>query len=97
MILIIKIVHESENNRAAAYDDNKNIGESTYVKDDGVWVINHTFVESNYGGRGIASKLVAKIVEEVRNNNIKIIPVCPFAKKEFERKEEYSDVLSNRR
>lgn len=62
--------------------------------DDGVWVINHTFVESNYGGQAIASKLVAKIVEEARNNNIKIIPVCPFAKKEFERKKEYSDVLS---
>lgn len=91
---MVKVVHESENNRAAAYDEDKNIGESTYIKEDGVWIINHTFVESSYGGQGIASKLVAKIVEEARKNNIKIIPVCPFAKKEFERKEEYSDVLS---
>lgn len=91
---MIKIVYEPQDNRAAAYDNDKWIGESTYVKKDNIWVINHTFVDSNYGGQGIASKLVAKLVNEARNNNIKIDPVCPFAKKEFETKEEYSDVLS---
>lgn len=31
---MIKIVHEADKNRAAAYDGDKNIGESTYSPSD---------------------------------------------------------------
>lgn len=91
---MIEIIYEPQKNRAAAYDGNKNIGESTYAKSGSLWTINHTFVESNYGGQGIAAQLIAKLVSEARANGAKIIPVCSFAKREFEKKEEYSDVLS---
>ncbi|MBS6207730.1 MAG: N-acetyltransferase [Firmicutes bacterium] len=88
------MVYEQQKNRAAAYDDEKFIGESTYSKSNKLWIIDHTFVEGNYGGQGIATRLVAELVDEARKGNIKIIPLCPFAKREFERKEEYLDVLS---
>lgn len=91
---MVKIVYEKEKNRAAAYDDQKFIGESTYSKSEKLWIIDHTFVEDSYGGQGIASKLVAKLVDEARKTNVKIIPLCPFARREFELKKEYLDVLS---
>ncbi|MDD8055163.1 MAG: GNAT family N-acetyltransferase [Thomasclavelia ramosa] len=91
---MIKIIYDPQKDRAAAYDDGKFIGESTYSKSDKLWIIDHTFVEGNYGGQGIATKLVAKLVDEARKGGIKIIPLCPFAKREFELKEEYLDVLS---
>lgn len=91
---MIKVVYEEQADRAAAYDGEKNIGESTYSKANKLWIINHTFVESEYGGQGIATKLVEKLVEEARARNIKIFPLCPFAKREFQLKSEYSDVLS---
>lgn len=91
---MIKIIYEPKRNRAAAYDDDKIIGESTYSKSDKIWIIDHTFVEKNYGGQGIATKLVAEVVNQARENNVKIIPLCPFAKREFDKREEYSDVLS---
>lgn len=91
---MIKIIYESENNRSAAYDEKTNIGESTYSKSKDIWIIDHTFVEEGYGGQGIAKKLVAELVEQARENNVKIIPLCPFAKKEFLEKAEYSDVFS---
>ncbi|AYQ24174.1 MULTISPECIES: GNAT family N-acetyltransferase [Enterococcus] len=91
---MIEIVYESQRKRAAAYDDDKFIGESTYSEAGNLWIIDHTFVESNYGGQGIATKLVAKLVDEARKSNIKIFPLCPFAKREFTLKKEYSDTLS---
>lgn len=91
---MIKIVYEPNENRAAAYDDDVNIGESTYANMDKIWIINHTFVERKYGGEGIATKLVAKLVDEARANDTKIVPLCPFARREFDLKEEYADVLS---
>lgn len=90
---MIKIKYEPENNRSAAYDESLEIGESTFSKAKDFWIIDHTFVEKEYGGQGIATKLVSELVDQARNNNIKIMPLCPFAKKEFDKRQEYSDVL----
>lgn len=90
---MINIVHEPENHRAAAYDGAKNIGESTYSKSEKFWIIDHTLVEPGYEGQGIASKLVAEIVNQAREAKVKIMPLCPYAKREFEKRPEYRDVL----
>jgi predicted GNAT family acetyltransferase len=49
--------------------------------------------DPTYRGQGLAEKLVAAGVEKARKEGKKIIPLCPFAKKEFEEKSEYADVL----
>lgn len=56
-------------------------------------IIDHTFVEPEYRGQKLAEKLVLNGVELARREGKKIIPLCPYAKKEFERKPEYQDVL----
>lgn len=91
---MVEIKYEPEEKRAAAYDDGKFIGESTYAKSEKIWIIDHTYVEGSYNGQGIAKRLVQKLVEEARATNMKIIPLCPFAKHEFDKKQEYWDVLS---
>ncbi|MGI6177932.1 MAG: GNAT family N-acetyltransferase [Eubacterium sp.] len=90
---MIEIVFEPERSRSAAYDDGKEIGECVFSPSDTVWIISHTFVTDEYGGQGIAAKLVEKVVEEARNKGMKIIPLCSFAKREFQEKPEYQDVL----
>ncbi|PSM53241.1 acetyltransferase (GNAT family) [Campylobacter blaseri] len=90
---MIKIIYEPDKKRVVAYDGDKNIGESTYSKSDNIWIIDHTFVKDSYTGQGIAGKLVALIVQEARKNGVKIIPLCPFAKSEFDKNPNYSDLL----
>ena len=51
---MIKIIFEPAQNRAAAYDGDKNIGEATYTNSDSTWTLDHTFVDKDYGGQGIA-------------------------------------------
>lgn len=92
----IDIRFEEENSRSAAYDGDRNIGECTYSIVQGTWVIDHTFVEKTYGGRGIAKKLVKKVVDAAEKLNKDIIPVCPFAVKEFEENESYQKVISDK-
>lgn len=90
---MVNIIYEPENNRSAAYDLGKEIGESTFSKVKNVWILNHTFVRNAYEGQGIGGKLVEELVNQARKNNIKINPVCSFVRREFNRKPEYSDVL----
>ena len=88
--ILIKFVKEE--NRSVALDDDKVIGECDFEIKDNKFVITHTLVSEEYGGRGIAKRLVLAIIDEARKENKKIIPVCSYAKKMLE-KEEYKDIL----
>lgn len=89
----IDIVFEQDRNRSAAYINGDQIGECEYSVSENVWMITHTGVRSEYGGRGIAKKLVLKVIESARTNNAKIVPICSFAEKLMSGKEEFKDVL----
>lgn len=91
---MIKIIFEPAQNRVAAYDGDKNIGEATYLESDNTWTIDHTFVDKNYGGQGIAAKLIDEVVKNARIEKAKIIPQCSYAVKKFETTPEYKDVLA---
>ncbi|HQE33951.1 MAG TPA: GNAT family N-acetyltransferase [Flavobacterium alvei] len=56
-------------------------------------IIDHTEVNPGNNGKGYGKKMVAKAVEYAREKNIKIIPLCPFAKKVFDKTPEFRDVL----
>lgn len=90
---MLKILYEADKNRVAAYKDSIELGEATYKKSGDFWILDHTFVDPNYRGQKIASKLVAKLVNQARINNIKVVPLCPYVKKEFKEKPEYHDIL----
>lgn len=74
--------------------DGKQAGKMTFVfaGPDKI-IIDHTEVNPEYNGKGFGKKMVAKAVEFAREKNIKIIPLCPFAKKVFDKTPEFRDVL----
>jgi predicted GNAT family acetyltransferase len=74
--------------------DGKQEGKMTFVfaGNDKI-IIDHTEVNPGNNGKGFGKKMVNKAVEFARENNIKIIPLCPFAKKVFDKTPEFSDVL----
>ena len=75
-------------------DEGAEAGEMTWSNAGSeIMISDHTFVDPTYRGQGLAKKLVAAGVEKARNEQKKIIPLCPFAKKEFDQKSEYADVL----
>ena len=55
-------------------------------------IIEHTDVDPSLKGQGVGKQLVAKVVEKMRGENRKIIPLCPFAKHEFDNTREYDGI-----
>ena len=89
------IVFEEDLNRSAAYDGDRQIGECEYIIKGNTWSITHTGVREEYGGKGIAKKLVLKVIEAARSKGVKINPVCSYAQKMMIGKEEFKDVLAD--
>jgi uncharacterized protein len=56
-------------------------------------IIDHTEVNPAFNGKGFGKKMVEKAVNFAREEQIKIIPLCPFAKKVFDKTPEFKDVL----
>ena len=57
-------------------------------------IIEHTEVDDSLGGKGVGLQLVHTAVDYARTHQIKIIPLCPFAKSVFDKKAEFRDVLA---
>ncbi len=70
------------------------VGRITYVMaGDTKLVIEHTEVNPTHEGNGIGKKLVLAVVDYAMAHDLKILPVCPFAKALFEKMPELSPVL----
>ena len=76
-----------------AVENGAEAGLMTYVwAGEGKIIIDHT--EGNPEFKGVGIKMLNKAVEYARENDVKIIPLCPFAKKMFDRTENIRDVLA---
>ena len=90
----IAIEFDEGNCRSVALDGGNVIGECDFTVSGSIWTITHTGVDPAYGGKGIAKKLVNKLIEEARVRQTRILPLCSYAVKMMTGKEEYKDVLA---
>ena len=74
---------ETERKRIFKEDETgKVIAEITFPETSkGVFVIDHTFVDSSLRGQGIASKLVQAAVDEIKKRGGNVQATCSYAAK----------------
>jgi len=90
----IQQINDTRRGYFEAVEDGKEAGKMTYTwAGDSKFIIDHTEVSEGFNGKGVGEKLVMAAVEYARTNNLKIIPLCPFAKSVFDKVEEIRDVL----
>lgn len=83
-----------EENRVVAIKNNLEVGEVTFTKaGDTMIIIDHTHVDDSLRGQNLGSKMVHEVINYARENELSVIPLCPFAKHEFEVNEAYQSVL----
>lgn len=90
----MEILHKETETKGSFYVGDPVLAEMTYSKaGDTLIIIDHTEVGEALKGKGVGLQLVKAAVEFARNKKIKILPLCPFAKSVFDKKEELRDVL----
>jgi predicted GNAT family acetyltransferase len=58
----------------------------TFVRvSDTHWIADHTFVPVPWRGKGIAERMVVRLVDDARKTGVKITPTCWFVADELQR------------
>jgi predicted GNAT family acetyltransferase len=70
------------------------LAEMVYTMAPNKMIIEHTEVDESLEGKGVGKQLVHTAVEYARTHNIKIVPLCPFAKSVLDKMTEWQDVLA---
>lgn len=93
----MNIQQRKDGSKGAFYieENGQQLGEMTYsMGGPSLMIIDHTEVDDVLKGKNAGLQLLNKAVEYARSNQLKIIPLCPFANAMFKKKaDEYADVL----
>lgn len=88
-----KMIQDKDNQLQLIKEDNL-AGRLTYSKaGDTMIIIESIVVDPAHRGKGFGSQLFYAAVEKARQENVKIVPVCPFAKTLFAQDVSVQDVL----
>lgn len=92
----MQIQHEQSDSKGVFFieENGQKLAEMTYSKAGPARIIiDHTEVSDELRGKGAGKQLVIAAVEYARENQLKILPLCPFARSVFQRVEAIRDVL----
>ena len=93
-MLEIKQIESGTKGFFGAFDGETEAGRMSYTfAGETRMILDHTEVNDVYRGQNIGKRILMELVAYARENKIKIIPLCPFAKSVFDKVEEIRDVL----
>lgn len=88
-----KVVLGNVKGEIQLFSDDKKAGKMDISVIGKKLTVYHTEVNEEYSGKGFAKILLDKLVSYARENDLKIVPLCPYVHAQFKRNpEEYKDV-----
>lgn len=91
------LVQQTDNQKKGAFfveQDGERLAEMTYSwAGEDKFIIDHTDVSDTLRGQGIGRHLLDAAVNFAREKQVKIIPLCPYAKSVFDKDPTLHDVL----
>ncbi len=84
-----------ENHRIYVNDDTGElIIDATFpFIEEGVVVVDHTYVDPSLRGQGIAGQLMQEVYDYAKKMGYKVVATCPYAVVWFKRHQECNDIL----
>lgn len=90
-------IKQDDNKKKGAFfveEDGERLAEMLYFQSKpGEITIYHTEVSPKLAGKGVGRERVTAGVEFARDNDLKIVPTCSYAKSVIDKTPEFQDVL----
>ena len=90
----VTVVDNGEKSRYEARVGSEVAGFIAYDTEPGSITLIHTEVYPEFEGRGIASRLAAGALDDIRRRGLAVVPVCNFVRGYLERHPEYAYLVT---
>lgn len=74
------VTDDPQQNRFEVRVEDELAGVLEYERGGSELVLVHTEVFDAYGGRGLGAQLVRAAVDQARQDGLRVVPVCPYAR-----------------
>jgi predicted GNAT family acetyltransferase len=92
----LTVADNVEKRRYEAHLGSELAGYIAYYHEPGRMMLLHTEVLPAFEGQGIASRLVAAALADIRERELSLVPSCPFVRSYLERHPEDADLVATR-
>ncbi len=92
--MAIQVTKNEARQRYEAQLDGVFAGYSDYRESDGVVTFPHTVVDPAFEGRGVASELARRSLDDARAAGVRVRPACSFYAHWIARHPEYRDLVA---
>lgn len=92
----LEVRNNPDKNRFEAQLDGDQFAIIGYSLRGDIIEMTHTEVPPEYGGQGIASKMVREALEYARAHHLRVIPTCPVVAAYMKKHLEYEDIRVKR-
>jgi uncharacterized protein len=69
-------------------------GFTDYHAQPGLVTLLHTEIDPAFEGRGIGTRFVSGVLDDLRRRDERVLPICPFVRAFLRRHPEYEDVVT---
>ena len=66
-----------------------------YRRDGKVITLEHTDVPAELGGKGVGSRLVKGVLDQIRSEGMKVVPACDFVRGWIDKHPAYADLVQS--
>ena len=87
-----RVVDNADEQRYELWVGDARVGVIEYEQRPGIVVLIHTEIAPAFEGRGLATRVIAGAIEDIRARGLKMVPVCSFVRAHLRRHPEDEDV-----
>ena len=88
-----RVVDGAGEHRYELWVGDRRAGLIEYETKPGLVVLIHTEVDPAFGGRGLATRLIAGAIADIRARGLKMVAVCPFVREYLKKHPEDRDLV----
>jgi predicted GNAT family acetyltransferase len=90
---VIEVRNAPERSRYEILVDGTSAGFTHYQPYEGSLIFDHTVIKEKFAGQGLASKLVRATLDDVRAQQLRIVPLCEYVAGWLEKHPDYDDLV----